>query len=176
LGWDVSLADISTTMQDFAKWRLGRRNISASYYNTATEDLPADTFDVITACDVMAHVPDPRETLSRLRNALKVGGYLFFNVDARPRPSRETQWHLYRYAYPVLRPVRAVGFEREPRLQFFHVFRKVGHNPPGRIAAVTAYDTLRYNLAVATAGQYGRQALRQIREWRAARASGSSAP
>lgn len=153
LGWRVSQADISSTLQDFARWRLSRRGIEATYYDTSKEALPANTFDLITACDVMAHVPNPRETLEQLHCALKVGGYLFFNVDSRPRPSRETQWHLYRFAYPILRPVRAVGFARLPRLEFFHVYRKLAENSSSRIAAVTLYDMCRYNLVVSRAGQ-----------------------
>jgi 2-polyprenyl-3-methyl-5-hydroxy-6-metoxy-1,4-benzoquinol methylase len=160
LGWEVALADISTTMRDFARWRLGRRGIEATYYDTSREDLPPDSFDVITACDVMAHVPDPRETLERLHRALRVGGYLIFNVDARPIPSRETQWHLYPYAYPVLRPVRAVGFARESQLEFFHVYRKLAANPILRICAGLALDACRYNGWVS----------------RTARARGASAP
>jgi len=174
LGWEISLADISTTMQDFAKWRLGRRGVSATYYNTASEELPPETFDLITACDVMVHVPDPRATLERLHRSLKMGGYLLFNVDAQPQVTPETQWNLHRYAYPVLRPVRALGFAKEPRLEFFHVFRKVEANPPIRAAAVTAYDTLRYNLAVAKVGQVGREARRQINERLAARRQSES--
>jgi 2-polyprenyl-3-methyl-5-hydroxy-6-metoxy-1,4-benzoquinol methylase len=152
LGWEVSLADISTTLQAFARWRLERRGIAATYYDTANEALPDNTFDLITACDVMVHVPDPRATLTQLHRALKVGGYLVFNVDARPKPSRETQWHLYPYAYPILRPVRSAGFAREPRLEFFHVYRKVAENSPIRVRAVTLYDACRYNLAVARVG------------------------
>ncbi|GAC1454829.1 MAG: hypothetical protein PVSMB4_15400 [Ktedonobacterales bacterium] len=148
----MSLADISTTLQAFSKWRLDRRGISATYYDTSTDALPDNTFDLITACDVMVHVPDPRATLLQLNRALKVGGYLVFNVDARPKPSRETQWHLYPYAFPILRPVRAVGFARHPRLEFFHVYQKVANNSPARVRAVTLYDTCRYNLVVSKLG------------------------
>lgn len=153
LGWRVSLADISTTLQDFARWRLTRRGIEATYYDPSSQKLPDNTFDLITACDVMVHVPNPRQTLEQLHNALKVGGYLFFNVDSRPRPSRETQWHLYRFAYPILRPVRSVGFARLPKLEFFHVYRKLARNSMIRIGMVTIYDTCRYNLPVSRAGQ-----------------------
>jgi len=157
LGWQVGLAYISTTLQEFARWRFKQRSISADFYDTSREELPAEACDVITACDVMVHVPDPRLTLQQLHRAIKPGGLLFFNVDSRPKPTRETQWHLYPYAYPVLRPVRAVGFDREPRLEFFHVFRKAPLNPPNRVRAVTIYDTLRYNIVVSKIGQVVRE-------------------
>lgn len=159
LGWNISLADISTTLQAFAKWRLDRRGIRATYYDTSTDALPDNTFDLITACDVMVHVPDPRATLAQLHRALKVDGYLFFNVDARPKPARETQWHLYPYAYPILRPARAVGFAREPKLEFFHVYRKLADNSAVRIRVVSAYDLCRYNAAVSRVGQV-------VRSWK----------
>lgn len=162
LGWDISLADISTTLQAFAKWRLERRGIQAMYFDTSTDILPAETFDVITACDVMVHVPDPRATLTQLHNALKVGGYLFFNVDSRPKPSRETQWHLYPFAYPILRPVRSVGFVREPKLEFFHVYRKLADNSITRVRVVSVYDLCRYNAAVSHMGQV-------VRSWKSRR-------
>lgn len=157
LGWEPSLADISTTMQAFARWRLEQRGINATYYDTSEDELPQDTFDLITACDVMVHVPDPRATLRQLHRSLKVGGYLFFNVDSRPNPSRETQWHLYRYAYPILQPVRAIGFASLPKLEFFHVYRKLPEQTPMRTTLVTAYDALRYNAATARAGQLVRE-------------------
>lgn len=153
LGWDVSLADISTTMQEFAKWRLGRRNIPATYFDTSREELPDNAYDLITACDVMVHVPNPRETLAQLHSALKVGGYLVFNVDSRPKPSRETQWHLYPFAYPILRPVRSVGFKREPKLEFFHVYQKLAVNGATRVRLVTVSDAFRYNSVVSHAGE-----------------------
>lgn len=178
LGWHVSLADISPTLQDFARWRLTRRGIEATYYDTSKEKLPQNAFDVITCCDVMVCVDNPRETLARLHSALKVGGYLFFNVDSRPRPSRETQWHLYRWAYPILRPVRSIGFAQLPKLEFFHVYRKLAQNSTARIAMVALYDRCRYNLLVSRAGQVVRDVKRTITPstdpWLAAPARGAA--
>lgn len=166
LGWKVSLADISTTLQDFARWRLPRHGVEATYYNTAKETLPADAFDLITACDVMVHIPDPAAALRALHRSLKVGGYLIFNVDARPEKSQDTEWHLFPYAYPVLRPVRAIGFSREPRLEFFHVYRKIDESSSARVAAVSVYDALRYNYAMARVGREVRPLLARLRQMR----------
>jgi SAM-dependent methyltransferase len=178
LGWQVSLADISPTLQDFARWRLTRRGIAATYYDTSAQELPRDTFDVITCCDVMVCVPNPRETLTQLHSTLKVGGYLFFNVGARPQPSRETQWNLYRWAYPILRPVRSVGFARLPKLEFFHVYRKLAENSSARIAMVGLYDRCRYNLLVSRAAQVVRDVKRNMTasadRWSSAPARGAA--
>lgn len=152
LGCNVALADVSTTMQAFAQWRLARRSIPAQFFDTSKDELPEETFDLITACDVMVHVPDPRETFARLHRALKVGGHLVFNVDARVRVSAETHGFLYRFAYPILRPVRATGFDREPRLEIFHVYRKISPRSMPQHVAVLTFDACRYNLGVALAG------------------------
>src|SRR5260370_22634904 len=71
LGWQVSMSDISTTMQAFAKWRCAQRGVPATFYDTSREALPADTFDVITSVDVVAHIPDWQRELGRIHRALK---------------------------------------------------------------------------------------------------------
>lgn len=160
LGWQVALADISTTLLAFARWRFAQRGHSADVYDLNTDSLPTEQFDLITACDVMVHVPDPTATLRQLHNSLKPGGLLVFNVDARPKRSRETQSHLYRYAYPVLRPVRGVGFQRLPRLEFFHIYRKVKPRSSARALAIQAYDLARYNRLVSAVGDARRAVAR----------------
>jgi len=156
LGWQVSLADISTTLLEFARWRFAHRNLPAEFYDLNQEELPTEAFDLVTACDVMVHVPDPAATLRQLHRALKPGGLLVFNVDARPKRERENQWHLYLHAYPVLRPVRGVGFERLPRLEFFHVYRKTERRSAPATAGVRLYDLARYNRLVSAAGDVKR--------------------
>ncbi len=156
LGWQVALADISTSMLTFARWRFAQRGLNASFYDLNDQDLPYEAFDLITACDVMVHVPDPEDTLRRLHRALKPGGLLIFNVDARPKKLRETQWHLYPHAYPVLRPVRRVGFQRLPRLDFFHVYRKIPTRTLQAEICVRAYDLARYNRSVSAVGDLKR--------------------
>ena len=163
LGWQVSLADISTSMLNFARWRLPLHGVHADYYDLSETSLPVQQFDLITACDVLVHVPDPRRTLRELHRALKPGGLLIFNVDAVPKKTRDNQWHLYRYAYPVLRPVRGTGFQRLPRLEFFHVYRKIGPRSPLRAASVALYDLARYNRLIAIAGNV-RRSIRALRK------------
>lgn len=156
LGWQVALADISTTLLSFARWRFMQRGLPADFYDLNEQELPFEQFDLITACDVMVHVPNPTETLRQLHRALKPGGLLVFNVDSRPKKSRETQWHLYPYAYPVLRPVRGVGFQRLPGLEFFHVYRKIKPRSRSRDLGIRAYDLARYNRLVSAVGDVKR--------------------
>lgn len=155
LGWQVELADISTTLLDFARWRFAQRGLDAAFYDLSAQDLPVDQYDLVTACDVMVHVSDPRTTLAQVYRALKPGGLFVFNIDAQPK-SRETQWHLYTHAYPILRPVRSVGFQRVGRLEFFHIYRKGALRPPLRRLVVEAYDSARYNRLVSAVGDVKR--------------------
>jgi 2-polyprenyl-3-methyl-5-hydroxy-6-metoxy-1,4-benzoquinol methylase len=151
LGWEVSLADVSTTMMDFARWRLARHGVTAPIYDTAHEALPEATFDLITAFDVIVHVPDVAATLAQLNRALRPDGHLVFNIDDRPMTER-TAWHLYSEQYLILRQVRQAGFERLPKIDFFHVYRKVERSPE-ETRRVASEDARRYNAAVATVGK-----------------------
>jgi 2-polyprenyl-3-methyl-5-hydroxy-6-metoxy-1,4-benzoquinol methylase len=156
LGWQVALADISTTLLAFARWRFEQRGLAAEFYDLNKVELPEERFDLITACDVMVHVPDPTATLRQLHRALKPGGILVFNVDARPKRERENQWHLYLHAYPVLRPVRSVGFERLPRLEFFHIYRKIDARGPLAAKSIGLVDVARYNRLMSALGDVKR--------------------
>jgi 2-polyprenyl-3-methyl-5-hydroxy-6-metoxy-1,4-benzoquinol methylase len=160
LGWQVSLADISTTMLDFAKWRFQKHNVPATFYDTSKDSLPANTYNLITAFDVMVHVPNVSETLEQLHRALKPGGYLVFNIDNLPKTPK-TEWHLYRDQYPILGKVRRVGFRRHPKITYFHVYQKVERGMLGT-KAITVYDTLRYNRYVTFVGNIVRAAKRRI--------------
>jgi 2-polyprenyl-3-methyl-5-hydroxy-6-metoxy-1,4-benzoquinol methylase len=162
LGWQVSLADISTTFLDFAKWRLNRHNVPATFYDTSHERLPDNQFELITAFDVMVHVPDITETLLHLHRALKPGGYLVFNIDNRPK-TLKTESHLYESQYPILGKVRRVGFQRLPKITYFHIYQKVERNATGT-ALISIYDTLRYNQFVTAVGDTVRGLKRQIRK------------
>lgn len=158
LGWEVSLADISTTMQDFARWRLGRHGVPATFYDNSRDELPAAAFDLITAFDVMVHVPDVARTIAQLHRSLKPGGYLVFNIDNQP-PTIENHGHLYRDQWPILRHVRRTGFHRCPKITYFHVYQKVERTAPGRWT-IGAQDVLRYNRFVTRLGDVVRAARR----------------
>ena len=108
LGWDVTLADVSATLLAFTQWRHERRGVQAHYLHLPA-DLPGGAFDVITALDVLAHVPDVGETARRLHRALRPGGLLVGNFDVRPR-SAANAWHLYEDDLPLRWAIQRAGF------------------------------------------------------------------
>ncbi len=155
LGWEVALVDVSTTMLEFARWRLARHGVPATFYDATSDPFPPGAFDLITAFDVMVHVPDIAATLRRLHDALRPGGHLVFNIDNQPMTER-TAWHLYSEQYPILRQVQSVGFERLPKIEFFHVFRKVVRTP-AETRRVAFRDALRHNAVAAAVGGAARR-------------------
>lgn len=110
LGFETSLADISTTLLAFAKFRLERRGEDAHYIDLNQATLEPNSYDVITAIDTLAHVVDLRATASMLHASLRPGGLLFANFDTRA-PAPENAWHLYDDDLPLRWTLHRVGFE-----------------------------------------------------------------
>ena len=142
-GWTISLADVSTPLLDFARWRLSRSNIRADFIDLNNDKLGQSQYDLITAFNTMAHVPDVLQTVSELRAALKPGGLLIFDIDAR-KPAPGNEWFLYQHPYQVLRGIRSLGFSRMRPIGAMHVYRRAerGHLGARRVAAA---DYLRFN-------------------------------
>jgi 2-polyprenyl-3-methyl-5-hydroxy-6-metoxy-1,4-benzoquinol methylase len=109
LGYRTTLADISTSMLDFARFRLDRRGTPATFIDLNKTSLPVAAFDVITAIDVLSLVADPAATLQALHAALKPDGVLHATISARA--SKEARWQLSRDDLPLRRVLQAAGFE-----------------------------------------------------------------
>jgi mycofactocin glycosyltransferase len=106
--FDVTLADISSALLNFAEKRLQLHNVSASFFDLKTESLPPDSFDMITAMDVFEHIANPEETVRSLVPLLRSGGILFgrFHADIDPdRPS-----HIARDFGPTFALLEELGF------------------------------------------------------------------
>ncbi|WP_300015948.1 methyltransferase [Pseudonocardia sp.] len=93
-GWESTLADVSSTLLDFARFRLKGLEPSPRFVDLTAEDLPAGAYDVVTAIDALGHVPDIAAAARTLHRALAPGGYLLANIEVRP-PSLENALHLH---------------------------------------------------------------------------------
>lgn len=145
LGWQTSLADVSKTAIDFVRWRFEQRGINGTFYNFETDQLPPNTYDLITAFDVMVHIADIPAVLRRLHQSLKPGGYLVFNVVSRnPTSPTTSQWHLYDAHYPVIRHVRQTGFCRLPNILSYYCYQKTERSQLNA-AAVALFDRMQHN-------------------------------
>jgi ubiquinone/menaquinone biosynthesis C-methylase UbiE len=107
-GFRVTLADISTTMLEFARWRLRRRGIQAMLIDLNRQSLPRGQFDFATAVDVFEHLPRPETELKQLSRAMKEGGTLIFNC--RAGTDEERPMHILKVGNPIWQALRASGF------------------------------------------------------------------
>src|SRR3989338_1525601 len=108
-GIETTLADISSRMLDFAKWRFAQRNLTARFLDVKQAPLPCEAFDLITCFHVLQHVEDPINLLRTLRNALKPGGVLLVNGSLKKDPNRPMQPD--HGGLKTRRRYRAVGFQ-----------------------------------------------------------------
>lgn len=108
LGYDVTLADVSSPLLEFARWRLERRDVKAAYVHLPAQ-LPPASYDVINALDTLTHVPDIGQTAQDLHAATRPGGYLVTNFETR-RPSERNRWHLYHDDLPLRWAIERAGF------------------------------------------------------------------
>ena len=115
LGYESSLADISTSLLEFARFRLERRGEAATFIDLTCQSLEPDRYDVITALDTLVHIPDLPVALTALHRALKPGGLLFANLDTRPA-TPENAWHLYSDDLPLRWQMHRTGFEPVGRM------------------------------------------------------------
>lgn len=123
-GYETTLADISTSLLDFARHRLSRRGEAARFIDLNDEKLETGRYDVITALDTLAHVPNLSGVVADLHRALRPGGWLVTNFDVRP-PSLENALHLYDDDLDLRATVHRAGFVPSGRFGQYVAYRSV---------------------------------------------------
>src|SRR5215471_2537644 len=83
-GYETTLADVSTSLLDFARFRLQRRGEVARFINLNDEELKTGRYDVVTAFDTLMLIPDLAQVVAGLHAAMRPGGWLITNFDVRP--------------------------------------------------------------------------------------------
>ena len=124
---EMTLADISTTLLDFARWRFHLRSLSAHFVDLNSTPLPDGAFDMILAMDVFEHLVDPVEAVEQLWRALKQGGLLFARIHAETDPSHPQ--HIAADFGPTFNRMAELGFVEKwrDRALWGHVlFQKTG--------------------------------------------------
>ena len=90
-----------------------KRDNVVSVVGTATSiGLPADSIDLVFACDVYHHFDHPKEMLASIRRALRVNGELFL-VDFSREPGQSPEWlleHVRAGEDEVAREIETAGF------------------------------------------------------------------
>lgn len=88
-GFNCTLADVSTSILDFARWRLRRHGIVARVVDLKNTRLPSESYDFTTVVDTLEHVTDPLTTMKELVRVTRKGGIIvawvpFFKDETRP--------------------------------------------------------------------------------------------
>jgi cyclopropane fatty-acyl-phospholipid synthase-like methyltransferase len=123
MGLEVTLADISPHLLDYAAWRFRRRGLKLNTIDLGKGGLPEDRFDLVTSLDVFEHLPDPQAVLRSVAASMKQGGLFAFNVA--PKDANYPQ-HVSCYE-DVAWGVRAAGFRQKHVLRGVHVLQRVGN-------------------------------------------------
>jgi SAM-dependent methyltransferase len=84
LGYGVSLADVSTPLLDFARYRFSRRGQRAGFIDLNQTPVERNAYRVITAVNTLAHVPNILKTAQLLHAALLPGATIS-DIHVGPR-------------------------------------------------------------------------------------------
>jgi len=113
-GFDVTLADVSSPLLAFAKWRCERRGFQVRTIDLKRQSLPARRFDAVLCFDVLEHVHNPLRTLYRIQRSMKPGGLLFVHAPFGEDPDRP----MHIVHEDVITPkMPSVGFTRQEGLE-----------------------------------------------------------
>jgi SAM-dependent methyltransferase len=124
-GFEVSLADISSALLGFSKWRLDLRKLEGEYIDLKAQGLPREAFDFVTAMDVFEHLFDPVGAVEDLGGAMKPGAYLFARLHADANEDRPL--HIVHDFGPVYTRLGELGFKevwRDDWIWGHQVFQK----------------------------------------------------
>ena len=109
-GFAVSLADISSALLGFSKWRLDLRKLEGEYIDLKAQGFPREAFDFVTAMDVFEHLFDPVGAVEDLGKAMKPGAYLFARLQADANEDRPL--HIVKDFGPVFKGLGELGFKQ----------------------------------------------------------------
>jgi mycofactocin glycosyltransferase len=124
-GLGVTLADISSGMLNFSRWRFEQRSLAARFIDLKIDHLPTEAYDLVAAMDVFEHLVDPAEVVDQLWRTLRPQGFLFGRFHADFDPDRPH--HIVQDFEPTLERLRALGFVevwRDTWLWGHQVFQK----------------------------------------------------
>ncbi|NLI82724.1 MAG: class I SAM-dependent methyltransferase [Deltaproteobacteria bacterium] len=124
-GLDVTLADISSSMLHFCRWRFQARGLGARFLDLKEEGFPREAYDMVAAMDVFEHLVDAEGTARDISRAMKRGGYLFGRFHGEVDEDRPH--HIVQDFGPTMNCLKSMGFAevwRDEWLWGHQVFQK----------------------------------------------------
>ena len=111
-GWDTYGIEPTPYYSEFAREKYGAEVITGFFEDA---NLPSSYYDMVTLSHCLEHLPDPTQTLTRVRSLLKDEGLIYIGVPNILKGGR-FRWiqapHLYYYSSNTLRMLlRKTGFE-----------------------------------------------------------------
>ncbi len=79
LGFEVTLADVSRPLLEFARWRFWKRGLQADFVDLTKRQPETCCAHLVSALDTFEHIANLRCTLSDIYEWLMPGGWLVFN-------------------------------------------------------------------------------------------------
>jgi SAM-dependent methyltransferase len=131
LGYEVTLADISTPMLDFARYRLERRGTAPKFINLNEASLAPRAYDAVAAINTFATIPNIFNTASMLHAAIRLDGTLYADIDVSPRHHGAERF--YDDDLSAKKAVRSAGFVAEKQLARMVRYRRVPASGAGFI-------------------------------------------
>lgn len=114
------------------------------------------TFDIVTAIEVLEHVPEPLIELKRIRSLLRAGGLFFFTTgNAQPYRSKLLQW-------PYVLPEIHVSFFEPGTMNL--ALQKTGFRPENRGFSPGFEDMIRFKF-LKTLGVRRKTVLEALLPW-----------
>jgi 2-polyprenyl-3-methyl-5-hydroxy-6-metoxy-1,4-benzoquinol methylase len=151
-GIDTTLAEISRPSLDFARSRAERRGLELRFIDLNCQSLDGRSFDLVTAIDVLEHVPDHLDTLERLTALVRPGGYLCFDLIAG-RHDPDEPFHLMGSKYPIRSRIRGMGLAPVARFGKYLFLCKVTRSELAN-RWIRGWDVLRWRLYYLAQGQW----------------------
>ena len=88
-GFKCTLADVSSTILDFARWRLNKKGIKCNIIDLKEQGLKENYYDFVTAVEILEHSVDPLKDMEKIVRATRQKGLItawvpFYEDDLRP--------------------------------------------------------------------------------------------
>ncbi len=151
-GIETTLADVSRPSLAFARWRAEQRAVPLRIVDLGEKGLGAERYDLVTAVDVLEHVPDPVATLEELAERVAPEGLFCFDLIAGGFDPDEP-FHLMRSKYPIRARWRSLGFRQLEKFGKYLMLSKV-ERPALANRAIRAWDVSRWRLYYLLQGKW----------------------